>query len=157
MRLLQHGQEKVKTVSAMAVARAAILGARCRCATRTDRQAAGAGVMVRARRGPRPAHAHRVRRSVTAEKKPIAEGTAPAPVRRVPASLSSRDPSRDGDGTVDEAREPMLRARDGDVEAFRQLVEMFQDRVMRVMVSVLHCDRSFAARAGSSRGCTRSR
>ncbi len=36
----------------------------------------------------------------------------------------------------------MLRARAGDVDAFRTLVEMFQDRVMRVMLSVLHCDRA---------------
>lgn len=36
----------------------------------------------------------------------------------------------------------MLRAQQGDVDAFRTLVEMFQNRVMRVMVSVLHCDRA---------------
>ena len=38
----------------------------------------------------------------------------------------------------------MLRAQHGDASAFRVLVEMFQDRVMRVMVSVLHCDRAMA-------------
>ncbi|MCA8976616.1 MAG: sigma-70 family RNA polymerase sigma factor [Planctomycetes bacterium] len=38
----------------------------------------------------------------------------------------------------------MLRAQDGDPDAFRGLVEMFQDRVMRVMVSVLRCDRAMA-------------
>jgi RNA polymerase sigma-70 factor (ECF subfamily) len=48
------------------------------------------------------------------------------------------------DDEIDHAREPMLRARQGDTEAFRVLVEMFSDRVMRVMVSVLHCDRAMA-------------
>ncbi|MCR9247087.1 MAG: sigma-70 family RNA polymerase sigma factor [bacterium] len=48
------------------------------------------------------------------------------------------------DGTADPARELMLRAQDGDLEAFRGLVEMFQDRVMRLMVSVLRCDRTMA-------------
>lgn len=38
----------------------------------------------------------------------------------------------------------MLQAQDGDPDAFRGLVEMFQDRVMRVMVSVLRCDRAMA-------------
>lgn len=38
----------------------------------------------------------------------------------------------------------MLRAQRGDAAGFRVLVEMFQDRVMRVMVSVLHCDRAMA-------------
>jgi len=38
----------------------------------------------------------------------------------------------------------MLRAQAGDSDAFRGLVEMFQGRVMRVMVSVLRCDRTTA-------------
>lgn len=38
----------------------------------------------------------------------------------------------------------MLRAQQGDADAFRTLVEMFQNRVMRVMVSVLRCDRAIA-------------
>ena len=38
----------------------------------------------------------------------------------------------------------MLAAQAGDLDAFRALVEMFQDRVMRVMTAVLHCDRAFA-------------
>jgi RNA polymerase sigma-70 factor (ECF subfamily) len=45
---------------------------------------------------------------------------------------------------ADPARPLMLRAQTGDPEAFRGLVEMFQDRVMRVMVSVLRCDRAMA-------------
>lgn len=46
--------------------------------------------------------------------------------------------------TVDPAREPMLAAQRGDMDAFRTLLEMFQDRVMRVMTSVLRCDRAMA-------------
>ena len=38
----------------------------------------------------------------------------------------------------------MLQAQRGDLDAFRTLLEMFQDRVMRVMTSVLHCDRAMA-------------
>ena len=38
----------------------------------------------------------------------------------------------------------MLRAQRGDMAAFRTLVEMFTDRVMRVMVTVLRCDRAMA-------------
>jgi len=38
----------------------------------------------------------------------------------------------------------MLRAQQGDSDAFRTLVEMFQNRVMRVMVSVLRCNRETA-------------
>jgi len=48
------------------------------------------------------------------------------------------------DDEVDPAREPMLRAQQGDLDAFRALLEMFTDRVMRVMTSVLHCDRAMA-------------
>jgi RNA polymerase sigma-70 factor (ECF subfamily) len=85
---------------------------------------------------------------VTAEKKPIAEGTPPGAPRLVLGSSPAgrRDGARaSGDGDeIDTAREPMLRARQGDIDAFRVLVEMFSDRVMRVMVSVLHCDRAMA-------------
>jgi RNA polymerase sigma-70 factor (ECF subfamily) len=86
--------------------------------------------------------------TVTAEKKPIAEGTPPGPPRLVLSSLpqARRDGARaaGSDDEIDAAREPMLRARQGDMDAFRVLVEMFADRVMRVMVSVLHCDRAMA-------------
>ena len=61
----------------------------------------------------------------------------PAPVPVV--GDQSRPPE-----VVDPARELMLSAQDGDPDAFRGLVEMFQDRVMRVMVSVLRCDRAMA-------------
>jgi RNA polymerase sigma-70 factor (ECF subfamily) len=45
---------------------------------------------------------------------------------------------------VDPARESMVAAQQGDMDAFRTLLEMFQDRVMRVMTSVLRCDRATA-------------
>ncbi|MEC8253489.1 MAG: sigma-70 family RNA polymerase sigma factor, partial [Planctomycetota bacterium] len=48
------------------------------------------------------------------------------------------------DEVADPAREPLLLAQQGDQQAFRTLVEMFQGRVMRVMVSVLKCDRATA-------------
>lgn len=38
----------------------------------------------------------------------------------------------------------MLAAQKGDMDAFRALLEMYQDRVMRVMTSVLRCDRAIA-------------
>lgn len=38
----------------------------------------------------------------------------------------------------------MLRAQAGDMGAFRELVEMFQDRVFRVVTTVLRCDRATA-------------
>ena len=56
-----------------------------------------------------------------------------------PGALSPGD-----DEVADPARELMLLAQAGDPDAFRGLVEMFQDRVMRVMVSVLRCDRAMA-------------
>lgn len=95
---------------------------------------------------PSPAASHPA--TVTADKKPVAQGTSPGPARLVLSSLpvARREVSREAgsDDEVDVAREPMLRARQGDVDAFRTLVDMFSDRVMRVMVSVLHCDRAMA-------------
>lgn len=38
----------------------------------------------------------------------------------------------------------MARARSGDHEAFRELVEQHQDRVFRLAMRVLHCDRAYA-------------
>lgn len=81
---------------------------------------------------------------VTADRKPIAEGTTPGPARLVVGSPPlRREPRPDEDLVDDPAREPMLAAQRGDMDAFRALVEMFQDRVMRVMLSVLHCDRAY--------------
>jgi len=89
---------------------------------------------------------------VTAEKKPASEGTLPGPVRLFGASppstrrgtVSVHEPGTNESIETDPAREPMLRAQQGDLDAFRTLVEMFQDRAMRVMTSVLHCDRTMA-------------
>jgi RNA polymerase sigma-70 factor, ECF subfamily len=90
---------------------------------------------------------------VTAEKKPVAEGTTPGAARLLPGAqpvsrwVAARDvvtPAADGIADVDPARESMLAAQRGDMDAFRTLLEMFQDRVMRVMTSVLHCDRAMA-------------
>ena len=53
-------------------------------------------------------------------------------------------PAVDGTAESDPAREPMQAAQRGDMDAFRTLLEMFQDRVMRVMTSVLRCDRAIA-------------
>ncbi len=90
---------------------------------------------------------------MTAEKKPLTDGTVPGASRLGagaepgPLRLSARgDTTAAASDTaaVDPAREPMLAAQLGDTEAFRTLIEMFQDRVMRVMTSVLHCDRARA-------------
>jgi RNA polymerase sigma-70 factor (ECF subfamily) len=90
---------------------------------------------------------------LTAEKKPVAEGTTPGVPRllagaqagsRWAAPRDDMEPGADGMATVDPAREAMLAAQQGDMDAFRTLLEMFQDRVMRVMTSVLRCDRAMA-------------
>lgn len=89
---------------------------------------------------------------VTAEKNKLSEGTDPAqprlvvgsqPVSSKPIQLGAVQSGGDTE-EPDPAREPMLRAQQGDHDAFRTLVEMFQNRVMRVMVSVLRCDRTLA-------------
>lgn len=91
---------------------------------------------------------------MTAEKKPSLRGTNTAALRLSAASSAPvvREPGADlgaVDGMVDgfdidPAREPMLAAQRGDLDAFRQLIEMFQDRVFRVVNAVLHCDRATA-------------
>ncbi len=40
--------------------------------------------------------------------------------------------------------ELLLRSKDGDLDAFRELVEATQDRVCRVVRSIVHCDRAAA-------------
>ena len=101
------------------------------------------GAARNGRNHPRPAVA-----IVTAEKLPKPEGTASGSVRLVRGALGGARheaaAANQSDDGVDPAREAMQRARAGDLDAFRTLVEMFQDRVMRVMVSVLHCDRALA-------------
>ena len=96
-------------------------------------------------------------RHVTAQKKPQDGGTGsarprlPADSPRPGASrpiLLTTVPNRGEEPIEDPAREPMLRAQQGDPDAFRALVEMFQARVLRVMVSVLKCDRATAEDLG---------
>lgn len=52
------------------------------------------------------------------------------------------------DAAADDAAEPVRgvvrQAQQGDMDAFRALIEQFSDRVMRVIVNVMHCDRSMA-------------
>ena len=96
---------------------------------------------------------NRSRSEVTAEKKPLTEGTPTGAKRLLAGSQTgSRWDATHGNGLtgtadaseVDPARGPMLAAQQGDMDAFRVLLEMFQDRVMRVMTSVLRCDRAMA-------------
>ena len=104
-------------------------------------------------RSPSAALVDIVSKPVTAEKKTRSEGTDSAQPRLIASSQprTAAEPIRLGvvrsGGATEEtdlAREPMLRAQQGDPDAFRTLVEMFQNRVMRVMVSVLRCDRPMA-------------
>ncbi len=53
-------------------------------------------------------------------------------------------PRQDTGFEADPARDAMLAAQQGDLEAFKTLMVMFTDRVMRVMTSVLRCDRATA-------------
>lgn len=53
-------------------------------------------------------------------------------------------PAAPGSSDDDPARELMFRAQRGDVDAFRGLIEAYQDRVYRVVTAVLHCDRGTA-------------
>jgi RNA polymerase sigma-70 factor, ECF subfamily len=90
---------------------------------------------------------------VTAEKNNFRDGTGGAPlrhergsklgVRSQPIQLGKLQ-SDDANEDADPVRAIMLLAQQGDSQAFRELVEMFQNRVMRVMVSVLRCDRATA-------------
>lgn len=82
---------------------------------------------------------------MTAEKKPTTQGTA-GPAPRLLAAIRAewaRDPAGD-EPRDDPARALMQRAQRGDLDAFRQLIEMFQDRVFRVVTAVLRCDRATA-------------
>lgn len=55
---------------------------------------------------------------------------------------SRTDPSADGEQEL--PPEWVHRAQRGDDEAFRQLIDTFQDRIFRIVINVLHCDRSTA-------------
>lgn len=76
---------------------------------------------------------------------PKPEGTAPKSARPWPTvPLVVPSPAGDRQDEQDPARDVVLRARGGDVDAFRVIVETYSDRVMRVMSSVLRCDRAMA-------------
>ena len=83
---------------------------------------------------------------MTLQKKPDLQGTPGQGPRLLAASRPERHAEAAPDGSQDEdpARPAMLRAQQGDLDAFRSLIEMFQDRVFRIVISVLHCDRATA-------------
>ncbi|MGE3174019.1 MAG: RNA polymerase sigma factor [Planctomycetota bacterium] len=93
---------------------------------------------------PMPWDVAAVRSSVTADQ-PKQPGTAPEAPRSPPPLHVVRSPQT---APVAGEREPehewAARARRGDMDAFRQLIEAFQDRVYRVVVSVLRCDKATA-------------
>ncbi|MFM1873619.1 MAG: polymerase sigma factor SigW [Planctomycetota bacterium] len=60
------------------------------------------------------------------------------------ATATTTGGSPGGDAADDPARAAMLAAQRGDLTAFGRLVAMFTDRVMRVMTSMLRCDRATA-------------
>lgn len=84
---------------------------------------------------------------MTADHQPKPPGTAGEPPRSAPALHVLRDSQSStpaGDADHDPAREIVAAAQRGSTDAFRQLVELFQDRVFRVVIAVLHCDRAMA-------------
>ncbi len=82
---------------------------------------------------------------MTVPKNTDRQGTAAPGPRLLATSRLDRREAVDQDGVdEDPARPAMLRAQRGDLDAFRTLIEMFQDRVFRVVISVLHCDRATA-------------
>jgi RNA polymerase sigma-70 factor, ECF subfamily len=82
---------------------------------------------------------------MTLQKKPELQGTPVQGPRLLAASRPERHAPAAQDGQdEDPARPAMLRAQQGDLDAFRALIEMFQDRVFRIVISVLHCDRATA-------------
>jgi RNA polymerase sigma-70 factor (ECF subfamily) len=82
---------------------------------------------------------------MTLQKKPELQGTPGQGPRLLAGSRPERHAPAAQDGQdEDPARPAMLRAQQGDLDAFRALIEMFQDRVFRIVISVLHCDRATA-------------
>jgi len=87
----------------------------------------------------------RPRPHVTADHQPNPPGTAPEPPRSPPALHVVRGlqpPPPADDDERDPTRELVAAAQGGSTDAFRRIVELFQDRVFRVVITVLHCDRS---------------
>jgi len=75
--------------------------------------------------------------SVTLSENPRPPGTATPRPRLVPRPQGAAD-------AEDPVRPTMMRARSGDVDAFRELVETFQTKILRLMIRVLECDRGTA-------------
>lgn len=67
----------------------------------------------------------------------VKPGTAPAAIRPAPEPVAPV-PDVDPDAAL------VQRARDGDGEAFRGLVERHERKVFGLVIRVLHCDREFA-------------
>lgn len=73
-------------------------------------------------------------------------GTSPSAPRSPVASTGARPHLAAGTGPDprDQASIDAALAKTGDTDAFRRIIEAFQDRVFRVVIAVLHCDRSAA-------------
>lgn len=83
---------------------------------------------------------------VTAEQKDqVHPGTGRGSPRSLPAVTDAADPTPPDGALPDPAeRELVVRARDGDGDAFRALVETHQDQILRLAMRVLRCDPAFA-------------
>jgi RNA polymerase sigma-70 factor (ECF subfamily) len=87
--------------------------------------------------------------AVTAEQNPLPPGTSPRAVRLLRSAMPAPAATTPGgrpasDGEIDPVRAVWAAAQRGDLTAFGQLVAGHTDRVMRVMISMLHCDRATA-------------
>lgn len=90
---------------------------------------------------------------MTADREPLPHGTGPRGLRSAAPSRPGMSPSR-AVVAEDAAREPDEEARrclewlrqsqQGDLDAFRKLIQATQSRVFRVVRSVVHCDRAAA-------------
>ena len=87
---------------------------------------------------------------VTTDREPLPRGTSPAGLRSAAASPVASARGRDVGAGVSASSDDALRheclqlvqqAKRGDADAFQKLVEITQNRVARVVRSVVHCDR----------------
>ncbi len=85
-------------------------------------------------------------RDVTAEQKDQARpGTHGERLRSAAAVTDAADPTPPESVLPDQAEQALVvRARDGDEEAFRELVELHQDQILRLAMRVLRCDPALA-------------
>lgn len=82
---------------------------------------------------------------MTADHRPKPPGTAPDPARSPRPLHVVREPQptpTPAELESDPTRALVVAAQGGDTEAFRRIVELFQERVFRVVIAVLHCDRA---------------